>query len=102
MTTPMTTTIYIISKNKIKQTQFVTEQYNLGLNRLVASNFHGNKMLSTVVPLTQPDLLFLNSFITLPEPTIRFSRINLPSSSILDKANLNHTFLNYWKLLKRM
>jgi hypothetical protein len=91
----------VFSKNKTKQKQFFTEQYNLGLNRLIASNFSGNKMLSTVVPLTNPDLLFISSFITLPEPTIRFSRINLPSSSILDRANLNHTFLNYWQLLKK-
>lgn len=91
----------VISKNKTKQKQFFTEQYNLGLNRLLASSFRDNKMMSTVVPLTQPDLLFISSFITLPEPTIRFSRINLPSSSILDRANLNRTFINYWKLLKK-
>ena len=90
----------VFGKNKIKQKQFFTEQYNLGLNKLFASNFSGNKMLSNVVPLTNSDLLFISSFITLPEPTIRFSRINLPSSSILDRANLNHTFINYWKLLK--
>jgi hypothetical protein len=89
------------NKNKIKQKQFLTEQYNLGLNKLLASNFSGNKMLSTIVPLTNSDLLFISSFITLPEPTIRFSRINLPSSSILDRSNLNHTFINYWKLLKK-
>ena len=58
-------------------------------------------MLSTIVPLTNPDVIFISSFITLPEPTIRFSRINLPSSSILERSNLNHTFLNYWKLLKK-
>jgi len=91
----------IFNKNKIKQKQFVTQQYNLGLNKLTASNFSGNKMLSTVVPLTNSDLLFISSFITLPEPTIRFSRINLPSSSILERSNLNHTFINYWKLLKK-
>jgi hypothetical protein len=91
----------VFNNNKIKQKQFITQEYNLGLNRLIASNFSGNKMLSTVVPLTNPDLLFISSFITLPEPTIRFSRINLPSSSILERANLNHTFINYWKLLKK-
>ena len=91
----------VFNKNKIKQSQFVTQEYNLGLNRLLASNFSGNKMLSTVVPLTNSDLLFISSFITLPEPAIRFSRINLPSSSILDRSNLNHTFINYWKLLKK-
>jgi len=90
----------VVSKNKIKQKQFFTEQYNLGLTRLVASNLRGNQMLSSVLPLTNSDLLYISSFITLPEPTIRFSRINLPSSSILERANLNHTFLNYWKLLK--
>jgi hypothetical protein len=91
----------VFNKNKIKQKQFVTQEYNLGLNKLLASNFSGNKMLSTVVPLTNSDLLFISSFITLPEPTIRFSRINLPSSSILERSNLNHTFINYWKLLKK-
>ena len=91
----------VFNKNKIKQSQFVTQEYNLGLNRLLASNFSGNKMLSTIVPLTNSDLLFISSFITLPEPAIRFSRINLPSSSILDRSNLNHTFINYWKLLKK-
>ena len=91
----------IFNKTKIKQKQFVTQQYNLGLNKLSASNFSGNKMLATIVPLTNPDVLFISSFITLPEPTIRFSRINLPSSSILERSNLNHTFLNYWKLLKK-
>ena len=91
----------VFSKNKIKQKQFFTEQYNLGLNRLFATKITGNQMLSNVTSLTNPDLLFIDSFITLPEPTIRFSRINLPSSSILDRANLNHTFINYWQLLKK-
>jgi hypothetical protein len=91
----------VFSKNKIRQKQFLTQEYNLGLNKLFATNFSGNKMLSTVVPLTNPDLLNIKSFITLPEPTIRFSRINLPSSSIFERANLNRTFINYWQLLKK-
>jgi len=91
----------VFSKNKIRQKQFFTQEYNLGLNKLFATNFSGNKMLSTVVPLTNPELLNIKSFITLPEPTIRFSRINLPSSSIFERANLNRTFINYWQLLKK-
>jgi hypothetical protein len=90
----------VFNNNKIKQKQFITQQYNLGLDKLQASNFSGNKMLSKIVPLTNSDLLFISSFITLPEPIIRFSRINLPTSSIFDRANLNRTFINYWKLLK--
>ena len=91
----------VFSNNKIKQGQFVTQQLNLGLNKLMASNFSGSKMLSKITPLTKPDSLFIKSFLTLPEPVIRFSRVNLPSSSIFEKSNLSHTFLNIWQLLKK-
>jgi hypothetical protein len=37
----------------------------------------------------------------LPEPAIRFSRINLNNTNILERANLNNTFLNYWELFKK-
>jgi hypothetical protein len=50
--------------------------------------------------MTQPDVLSLKSFITLPEPAIKFSTVNLPGSSLIDKANLNLHFLNYWQFLK--
>jgi hypothetical protein len=43
----------------------------------------------------------LRSFITLPEPTIRFSKINLPGTNILERANLNLIMLNYWEFLKK-
>jgi hypothetical protein len=91
----------VFSKNKIRQGQFITQLYNLGLNKLVASDFSGSKMLSKISQLTNPDVLFIKSFITLPEPAIRFSRVNLPSSSILEKANLSQTFLNPWQLFKK-
>lgn len=45
------------------------------------------------------ETMLIKSFLTLPEPTIRFSKIQLPSTHLLDKANLNLHYLNYWKLL---
>jgi len=59
------------------------------------------KMVSVRVPLNDADTLSLHSLITLPEPTIRFSKINLPGTTILERANLNQHFLNYWQLLKK-
>ena len=38
---------------------------------------------------------------TLQEPIVRFSRINLPSTDIITKTSLNETFLAYWKLRAR-
>ena len=42
----------------------------------------------------------ISSFITLPEPAINFSKINLPNTSLIDKAHLNNIFLNYWEFLR--
>lgn len=91
----------VVAKNNITKRRFIIQKYNLGLSCLSASNFTGQKMTAVKVKLTDSDLLSLNSIITLPEPTIRFSRINLPGSNILDRASLNEYFLNYWELLRK-
>jgi hypothetical protein len=45
------------------------------------------------------NVLEVKSILTLPEPAVRFSHINLPATTIYEKANLNNTFINYWQLL---
>ena len=90
---------YVIKNNNVRTKKYIIQKYNLGLTRLVATNLTGSKMLADRVELTEPDLMSIRSFITLPEPTIRFSRINLPGTNILERANLNNTFLNYWQIL---
>jgi len=54
-----------------------------------------------MVPFTRADNLQVSSILTLPEPALIFSQISLPASSIMQKANLNQHFLNYWQLLKK-
>lgn len=91
----------VFGNNMIRNRRFVITRYNLGDTKLDATDFSGSKMTTVRVPITRNDLLSIKSIITLPEPTIRFSRINLPGSDILSKANLNEIFLNYWQLLKK-
>ncbi len=91
----------VIANNNLAKRRFIIQKYNLGLSSLSASDFTGQKMTAVRVKLTNSDLLALNSIVTLPEPTIRFSRINLPGSNILDKASLNEHFINYWQLLRK-
>ena len=50
--------------------------------------------------MLQSDSLFLQSLITLPEPIVRFSRVNLPGTDILTKSNISRFFINYGELLK--
>ena len=87
--------------DNIKTRRFLIQKYNLGQNRLEATNFKGASMISKVVPLTRADNLQLSSILTLPEPAIIFSQISLPASSIMQKANLNRNFLSYWQILKK-
>ena len=87
--------------SNILSRRFVIQKYNLGLSRLEATNLKGSKMIAHRVKLTNNDPISINSILTLPEPTIRFSQINLPGSNLLTKSNLHLHFLNYWQLLKK-
>jgi len=91
----------VFKNNGIQNRRFVIQKYNTALTKLDATDLTGAKMVSVRTNITQNDVLTIKSFLTLPEPVIRFSKINLPGTSILDKANLNLSFLNYWQLLKK-
>ena len=91
----------IVANDEEVTRKFVIQKYNLGLDRLEATNLKGSKMVAHRVKLTPNDTIAIKSVLTLPEPTVRFSQINLPGSNMLVKANLNLQFLNYWQLLKQ-
>jgi hypothetical protein len=90
----------VYSNNMIRNRRFVITRYNLGDTKLEATDITNSKMTTIRVPMTNNDLMSIKSIMTLPESTIRFSKINLPGSDILSIANLNEIFLNYWQLLK--
>jgi hypothetical protein len=91
----------IVHEDVIKTRKYIVQKYNLGETHLHVSQFTGSRMNAKLVKLTDPDVLSLTSIMTLPEPAVRFSRVSLPGTDILSKANLNNTFLNYWQLLKK-
>ena len=47
------------------------------------------------------DYTYIKSIIVLPEPVIHFSHINLPSTTIHERSNLNLEFLQYWKIFSK-
>ena len=91
----------IVSGSEISIRKFVIQRYNLGQEKLEPINLKGSKIIAHRVKLTQNDPIAINSIITLPEPTVRFSQINLPGTNLLVRANLNMHFLNYWEMLKQ-
>jgi hypothetical protein len=90
-------------KDKIKrfddiERRFVNQQFIIPLTRLEASSFIGSKMIADRINLTEPETMNILSIMTLPEPAIHFSKIQLPGSSLLLKANLNQHFMYYFKI----
>ena len=95
----MYSTIY--ANGNLRNRRFVIQKYNLGPSKLDTIEQTGSRLITTRVKMANSDTMSIKSFITLPEPTIRYSRINLPNTSLLDKANLNRVSLNYWQLLNK-
>jgi hypothetical protein len=92
---------YNITKNlNLNTTQFLFQKYNTGIKQFTPSLITSSKLEGKLTFITESDLLEITSIMTLPEPTVRFSKINLPETSLLEKANLNLNFLNYWQIFK--
>ena len=91
----------VFNNNSVKLRRFVIEKYNLGLTKLDTTDATSSRLNTKRVQITKPDTMSIKSFLFLPEPTIRFSKVNLPGTDILTKANLNQVFLNYWEFLKK-
>jgi hypothetical protein len=91
----------IFTKNNIRSRRFIIQKYNLGLTKLDTIDTTSSRIVTTRVKMTDPDIMSIKSFVTLPEVAIRFSKINLPGTTILERANLNQVFLNYWEFLNK-
>jgi hypothetical protein len=82
--------------------KFAVQKYNTSLSYLQSLDTTSrSKFLVRRNEVTHGDSLALTSILTLPEPTIRFSHIQLPGTSILEKSNLHFRFLDYWRLLNK-
>jgi hypothetical protein len=90
---------YVFTDKKIQTKRFVTQKYITSLTRLNTIEKEGSKPSMVVSNLTEPDWLSIKSFLTLPEPVVRFSKVNLPGTNLLEKASLNLTFFYYWRFL---
>ena len=91
----------VFTNNNVRSRRFVIQKYNMGLTRLDATEVTNSRLITTRVKMTNPDTMSIRSFVTLPESVLRFSKINLPGTSLLDRANLNQIFVEYWQFLKK-
>lgn len=90
----------IFTRGNIKSKKFLIQKYNLGLKKQQITMVTSTVLKTKSVPLTNNDTISVKSFISLPRAVVQFSNINLPSTTIYDKSNLNRHFINYWKLFR--
>lgn len=89
----------IALEDDVKRKRFLIQEYNLGMNTIETQRIKGGGNILKHKIITQPDTISIKSFLTLPESTVTFSHINLPSTHILSKCNLSLHYLAYWKFL---
>ena len=89
----------VVDHNNVNSKRFLIQKYNLGMKTIVASKLDKSNMTFELTDITDNNTISIRSLLTLPEPVVRFSNINLPKTDILRRANLNEHFIQYWQLL---
>ena len=75
-------------------------RYIRGLTKLISTDKRNKKNLIRV-QLTSNDVMDIQSFMMLPPAVVKYSKINLPESSILQKAQLHMVRMYYYQLLQK-
>lgn len=89
-------------KHDLSRRRFVIQRYNLGLMKKDKQLMRSGKTVYMRNYMTPSDKITIKSLVTLPEPAVRFSHLDLPSSSILTKVNLHSgAYLNLFQMLRK-
>ena len=88
-------------KNVVKQ-KFLMTRYNKGLDELHVDIKNKQKKYNPErIPLTRNDKAAITGIMTLEEPALLYSHVNLPNSSILLKSHLALVSFNFWSIFKK-
>jgi hypothetical protein len=80
--------------------RYVIQKYDLGLNKRTIQMRGEREIIETEV-LTRSDKMYVKGLVVLPAPVMNYSRVHLPSTSILEKANLHMFPLFLFRILKK-
>tara|TARA_B110000977_G_scaffold41335_1_gene55642 strand:+ start:1382 stop:7375 length:5994 start_codon:yes stop_codon:yes gene_type:complete len=90
----------MVDGTNVSTRKYVIDRYNLGLSRLNNPDIKNKNSKAIRVPLTTNDTVDILGFLRLQEPYLKYSHINLPTTSIYDKTNLHFFNYFYFKILK--
>jgi len=91
----------VYNNNNISRKKYVIQRYGLGLSNLDEQILKTGKNIYVRKNITPNDEITIKSLIMLPEPIIRFTSIEMPSSNILDKATFHQNYFMLFRLLRK-
>ena len=91
----------VVNNKGFSKRRFVIQRYNLGLTRLDEQVLKNGKKIYKRVPMTPNDNITIKSFMMLPAPVVQYSKVNLNTTSIMEKANLNHNVFLLYRLFRK-
>ena len=83
-------------QNELKVQKFVIQRYNLGVSILEKNRVSG-KQVFIRTPIIDNDVMSIRSLMMLPYSLMKFSKINLPNTPIMDRSSLSQ---NYWLMFR--
>jgi hypothetical protein len=93
---------YVYKKgDQIAKKKFVIQRYNLGLTKMSNKVMRSGKSVYVRESIGKADTVSIKSVVLLPKPVIEFSRVSLPGSNILTRANLSQLWLFHFKMLTK-
>ena len=87
--------------NELVKRRLLIQKYNLGLMKKDMETLKHGKKVFVLKNLTPNEKVTIQSFMILPEPVIQYSKIDLPSTNILERAQLNENHLDMFRFLNK-
>ena len=91
----------VVKGDEIKRRKFVIQRYNLSLTHLKEEITKTGKKTYEPQTMSPNDSLCIRSFLMMPEQIVRFSNIDFPTTTILEKASLHQNYFLLFRLLKQ-
>ena len=88
-----------IRNNDLNVQKFVIQRYNLGVS-VLEKNIIGGKRVYIRKPIINNDIMSIKSWMMLPYPLMRFSKINLPNTPIMERSLLSQNYFLMFRGLK--
>lgn len=89
----------VAKQDNVDRCLFVPSQYSKGLTHLQSKDMKKPLKSAHLQSLTNNDTISINGLISMPEPAVVYSHIQLPNTSILFKSHLNQLIFNYFSIL---